>query len=237
MAYKKRASKKRVARKPRRRVSKANGNPEWASGTFTRALINPRPIIPTNPEIFQSNTAYNLYNIALDDFDRAVLLSRAHQSYRINKVTLKFKPLIDTYINGGSGDSLPTLYYMIDTQQALSDNVGVAQLKQMGCTPHRFDDKTIVAKWTPGVLDQVNDTVAGGGSFARRTLAPWLNTTEDPFAPVPLVSTVDHKGITWFLEQNLGSGANYTVDIICDMQFKKPAIETPTGQTPALRAI
>lgn len=229
------SKKRRQTRRPRR--ANSNGNPEWASGSFTRSLLNPNPVVAGHPEVFTPNTTYRLYDIAVDDFDRAVLLARAHQMYRINKVTMRFKPLIDTFAVGGSGDTLPNLYYQIDTQQALSANVGVDQLKQMGCKPHRFDDKTIVCKFTPGVLDQVNDTQQGGGSFAKRTLAPWLNTTEDPFANPITISTVDHKGITWCLEQTLGTSANYTVDIIVDMQFKKPAIEPSESVARALDAI
>lgn len=219
-------------RKQTARRRRANGVPEWASGTFTRPLLNPS----TNQPVFFPNQTYRLYNIAIDQFERAILLARAHQMYRIKKVTIRFKPLLDTFAVGGTGDTIPHLYYMIDTQQALSPNVGVNQLKQMGCTPRRLDDHQIVARFRPGVLDNVNDTVAGGGAFSKRMLSPWLNTTDDPFANPVAISTVDHKGITWCVEENVGTSANYTVDLIIDCQFKKPAIEPTEGAQPALSA-
>lgn len=233
-AYKQRSYRKR--RIARRRYGQS-GLPEWSSGTFTRPLINPSPVIQAHPEVFAPNITYRLYDIAMDQFDRAVLLARAHQQYRIKKVTLRFKPLIDTFsVNPNNTDSVPELYYMIDTQQAISPNVGVLQLKQMGAVPHRFDDKQVTCRFVPGVLDNVNNTVAGGGSFARRTLAPWLNTIDDPFAQPVLMNNTDHKGITWCVEETLGSSANYTVDLIVDMQFKKAAIEPEEGQARALDA-
>lgn len=230
---------KKMAQRKRRvmRRRRANGLPEWSSGSFTRSLQNPSPVIQQHPEVFAPNTTYRLYDIAIQQFDRAVLLARAHQMYRIKKVTLRFKPLLDTFAVGGSGDTVPQLYYQIDTQQALSANVGLNQLKQMGCTPRRFDDRTITAKFTPGVLDNVNDTAVGGGAFSKRMLAPWLNTTDDPFANPVAISTVDHKGITWCVEETLGVSANYTVDLIIDVQFKKPAIEPTEQSVPALNAL
>lgn len=236
---KKKAQKKRAYRKRYyKRRGGQNGLPEWSSGSFTRPLLNPNPIVSQHPEVFAVNQTYRLYDVAIDQFQRAVLLARAHQMYRIKKVTLRFKPLIDTFAVGGAGgDTVPNLFYMIDTNQALSANVGLAQLKQMGATPRRMDDRVITAKWTPGVLDQVNDTVAGGGAFSKRMLAPWLNTTDNPFANPVTVSSVDHKGITWCVEETLGSSASYTVDLIIDVQFKKAAIEPTESAQPALSAI
>lgn len=224
--------KKRSA--PRRRVYKkksSNNLPEWSTGSFTRPLGNPA----NSSLIFNSNVVYRLYDIAISQFPRAALLASAHQQYRIKKVALRFKPLVDSFIAGGA-ETVPTLYYLIDKAQSLNPLTGIPTLKNSGCTPKRLDDKQIMARWSPGVIESVNTTTAGGGAFAKVQTSPWLNTTDDPFATPVVVSTVDHKGITWGVEQIIGQSGNYMVDLTIEVEFRKAAMEPSESMTRGLDA-
>lgn len=223
--------KKRKA--PRRRVyKKRSANlPEWGSGSFTRPLVNPA----NSSAVFNANTVYRLYDIAIAQFPRATLMASAHQQYRITKVALRFKPLVDTFTAGGA-ETVPNLYYLIDKAQSLNPLTGIPTLKNSGCTPKRLDDKMITARWSPGVIESVNTTTAGGGAFAKVQTSPWLNTTDDPFATPVVISTVDHKGITWGVEQVIGQSGNYMVDLTIEVQFRKAAMEPSSSMTRGLDA-
>lgn len=230
---KKRVYRRRPAMRRRVTTKKSNNLPEWSSGSFTRPLVNPA----NSSSIFNVNTMYRLYDIGISQFPRATLLAAAHQQYRITKVSMRFKPLVDTFIGGGA-ETVPNLYYMIDKAQSLSPNVGIPALKSAGCTPKRLDDKLIMTRWSPGVIENVNTTTAGGGAFAKVQTSPWLNTTDDPFASPVAISTVDHKGITWGVEQVVGQSGNYMIDLTIEVQFRKAAFEPPESATsPALNAL
>lgn len=226
--YKKKRSAPRRAYKKKR----SNNLPEWSSGSFTRPLTNPA----NSTAIFNSNQVYRLYDIAIAQFPRAALLASAHQQYRITKVALRFKPLVDSFIAGGA-ETVPSLFYMIDKAQSLSPLVGIPSLKNSGCTPKRLDDKMVMARWSPGVIDNVNTTTAGGGAFAKVQTSPWLNTTDDPFAIPVVVSSVDHKGITWGVEQVVGQSGNYMVDLTIEVQFRKASMEPSESTVRGLDAL
>lgn len=219
-SYKPRRKARRAPLRRRRLAKRSTNLPEWGSGSFTRPLVNPANSSP----VFNANTMYRFYDCSVDTFDRASLMCRAFQQYRIKKIALRFKPLVDSFIAGG-GETVPNLYYMIDKAQALSNLVGIPQLKSSGATPKRLDDKLITARWSPAVIESVNTTTAGAGTFAKTTTSPWLNTTDDPFAVPVTISTVDHKGITWGVEQVIGQSGNYMVDVTIEVEFRKPAIE------------
>lgn len=200
--------------------------PEWASASFTRSLFNPNPVIA--PTIFSPNTTYRFYDCAIDQFPRAIPIASAYQQYRIKRITLKIRPLVDTF-TAGAAETVPQFYYQIDKIRALSQAVGLPQMKTMGCVPRRLDDKNLIVSWAPGVLDAATDNAAGGLTFAKTNISPWLNTTDNPFVLPPVVSTVDHLGIIWHTEQLVGASGNYTVECTIDVQFRKPAFEPTEG--------
>lgn len=223
--------KKRVyRRRPARRVAKKTNLPEWSSGSFTRPLVNPA----NSSAIFNVNTMYSLYDIAIDQFPRAAVIASAHQQYRITKVAMRFKPLVDTFIGGGA-ETVPNLYYMIDKAQSLNPLSGIPTLKNLGCTPKRLDDKMLMARWSPCVIENANSTAAGGGVFAKVMTSPWLNTTADPFATPLTISSVDHKGILWGVEQVVGQSGNYMIDLTVEVQFRKASYEP--SETETVRAL
>lgn len=232
--YKKKAyvGRRRAATRPRRRVAKSTNLPEWSSGSFTRPLQNP----VNSSLVFTVNQVFNLYDIAIDQFPRAAILAQAHQQYRIKKVALRFKPLVDTFTAGG-GETVPNLFYMIDKAQSLNPLTGIQTLKNSGCTPKRLDDKMLIARWSPGVIEGVNTTAAGGGSYAKVITSPWLNTTADPFATPVTISSVDHKGIMFGVEQVIGQSGNYMVDLTIEVEFRKAAMEPASSATRSLAVL
>lgn len=223
----KKAYKKRV---PRRKMG-PSGVPEWASASFTRSLINPAG--GANPAIFNPNVTYRFYDCAIDQFPRAVPIASAYQQYRIKRISLKFRPLVDTFTAGG-GETIPQLYHQIDKIRALSAAVGLPSMKTMGCVPRRLDDKNLVTSWAPGVLDATTDNAAGAVTLAKVNISPWLNTTDNPFVLPVVVSSVDHLGIIWNVEQLVGASGNYTCECTIEVQYRKPAFEPTHGEAMSL---
>lgn len=214
----KRAYKKRA---PRRKMG-VMGVPEWASASFTRSLLN--PVGGPVPTIFNPNVTYRFYDCAIDQFPRAVPIASAYQQYRIKRISLKFRPLVDTFTAGGA-ETVPQLYHQIDKLRALSPAVGLAAMKTMGCLPRRLDDKNLTTSWAPGVLDATTDNAAGGITLAKVNISPWLNTSDNPFVFPVVVSNVDHLGIIFNAEQLVGVSGNYTVECTIEVQYRKPAFE------------
>lgn len=208
----------------RRKMRGSNGVPEWASASFTRSLINP----VDQTTILNPNITYRLYDTTIDQFPRAIPIASAYQQYRIKRITLKFRPLVDTF-TAGAAQTVPQLYYMVDKIRALSQLVGLPSMKTMGAVARRLDDKTLTVSWAPGVLDAATDNGAGAITMAKANISPWLNTTDNPFAVPVAVSSVDHLGLIWNVEQVVGNSGNFTVDCTIDVQFKKPAFEPRDG--------
>lgn len=179
---------------------------------------------------------YVVRNIALDQFARASSVATSYQHYRIKKVTLRFKPQIDTFI-GGSAYIVPNLYYMIDKSGSIPQNSTIAALKSMGAKPHRFDDKIITCSWRPSVLINTADSPVTS-AIAQYRISPWLSTNQNTLSPGAFVpSNVDHLGIFWYLD-NLGAEVRYSVDIMVEFQFKKPLNNTlSSAENPAISVL
>lgn len=229
---------KRLARRPvrRRGFRPAKNVAEWASCSETYSNINPNPGAPplTNA-MFPSNTMYTKRDFALDQYTRASTIARGYQHFRIKKITMKFKPLVDTFTNSGALASVPNLFYMIDKSGSLPNNPTLPMLKQMGAKAHRFDDKSIVVSWRPSVLDLAATTPAAA-SAAQYKVSPWLSTNANQLG-VGLwnPSTVDHQGIFWYSEQDVSvTPAYYSIETTVEFQFKKPLAQLGSGeeQTP-----
>lgn len=234
MPYKKRTGAKRPARKgmivPRRRGFRPARNvPEFASCSVTQ-WIN---------VVTSANTMYNLRNIALSQFPRAVAVANAYQHYRIKKVTLEFKPSLDTFapIAGAGTVQVPYLIYLIDKSGSVPTTVGSNDLGQMGARPIRFDDKTIKVSWRPSVL---TETFGQANAASQYKISPWLSTNANALNPGGFIpSDIDHLGIFFKVDRAgvLPAGVpeyTYEVRITCEFQFKKPlvqATETEPGVT------
>lgn len=219
------APRRKAGGQRRRRVfRKARDVPELASLSVTSTLVPP----PGNPN-FLSNLMYSLMNTELSAFPRAVTVARAYQHYRIKKITLRLKPSVDTFTQGGPSKNY--LYYMIDKAGALPTNPTLELLKSAGAKAHAFDERTKEISWRPSVLA---DTATNAGALASTPnmykISPWLSTNSNVVAPgVWNPSTVDHLGIYWYVDQQFAGGYGYNVEVEVQFQFKKPIWETVSG--------
>lgn len=174
---------------------------------------------------------YEVHNINLADYDRAVQVSQAYQHYRIKKVKLTYKFPYDTYQAAAGGAARPNFYYMIDKSQSIPINVNLEGLKQMGARPRQVDEKPISVQWSPSVLTE--DQALGGALPSQYKISPWLSTNAanlGPFVP----STINHNGLFWYVDQMFGGGVQYQVEIEVQFQFKKPLWTKQLSSTPAI---
>jgi len=217
----------RKGAKARRRFYKKKGRRgvvrSWASEKQTIALADD-PV----------NTIFRIDDINLSQFDRLSHIARAYQYYRITKVEMKFKPLVDSFFANANSGSVPYLYYLIQK----TDNLAVASndfnsMRDSGAKPIRMDDKTRTVSWRPGVAVATMTTEGTSPSnplFAQQKISPWLSTNFNANTPggtlTWLPSAIPHQGLLYGVEQNYisgsGDGVFYTTDITIHVQFKKP---------------
>jgi len=184
-----------------------------------------------------ANQIYNMRDIALGQFARAVQVAKAYQHYRIKKVTMEFKPSYDTFapqnFPAGANLQVPYLFYIIDKSGSVPTNVDTPALRQMGAKPIRFDDKTIKVSWRPSVL---TETFGQANAASQYKISPWLSTNANALNPGLFVpSDIDHLGIFWKVDRNgnLPAGFEeytYDVQITVEFEFKKPLISPSTSQ-------
>lgn len=225
---------RRVARKGMRKAYRKRGFrpaknvPEWASCSVSQWI----------GQVTIANVMYNLRNIALGQFPRAVQVAKAYQHFRIKKVLMEFKPAYDTFtpqnLPAGQNLQVPYLHYMIDKSGSIPTNVDTPALLQMGAKPVRFDDKTIRVSWRPSVLTQ---TFGQANAQSQYKISPWLSTNANALNPGVFVpSDIYHLGIFWKVDRAgiLPVGYEeytYEVRITVEFQFKKPLI-APAATVP-----
>lgn len=177
------------------------------------------------------------FNIAVNP--RAAAVANAYQHYRIKKVTLIFRPQVDTFLGTIAGYTVPNLYYMIDKSGSLPTNITLSALKSMGAKPHRLDDKEVRVEWRPSVLTATSDgPLVGNANASQYRISPWLSTNKNALNPgVFQCSDLDHLGIFWYAETPAGpSTLQFNVEAILDIEFKKPLNSSLTGDVEAIRA-
>lgn len=218
---KRRGGMRRRGFRPARNVS------EYASCSVSQWIQNPTI----------ANQTYNLRGIALSQFARAVQVAKAYQHYRIKKVTMEFKPAYDTFapqnLPAGQNLQVPYFSHIIDKSGSVPTNIGVAEMRQMGAKPIRFDDKTIKVAWRPSVLTQ---TYGQANTQSQYKISPWLSTNANALNPgVFQPSDIDHLGLFWRVDRNGALPAGYEeytydVQITVEFEFKKPLIEASTSE-------
>lgn len=178
--------------------------------------------------------------LQLAQFKRATLISANYQQFRITGVKYRFTPRFDTF--PGTTDitnqiSVPYLYYMIDRTNVIKPNATLQMLQSMGAKPNRFDDKTVMVKYRPGVLASVDSKTTGLALANKPYISPWLSTMDDPDNTAAAPSLVNHFGLWYMLDAKglPGDGQyEYDVDIEVNFQFRKPltVIESPATVPP-----
>lgn len=224
-------------RAPRRGFRKARDVPEWASCSETVVINNPAPLpLPLPPQAFAPNVMYQKQDYTLDQYTRASVVASAYQHYRIKKITMKFKPVLDTFASNTLTGTVPEFYYMINKSGSIPTNVSIDGLRSMGAKPLRFDDKTITVSWRPSVLDSAATAPGNLSSTAQYKISPWLSTSNDPLGNVWNPSSVDHLGIFFMVRQDVPQ-ANffYTVETTIEFQFKKPLAQQTSNGVAALK--
>lgn len=197
--------------------------------------------------MIDSSNLFSMENFSLSSCPRAKAVAAAYQYYRIKKVTLKFKPIYDTFQLGASSTvTVPYLYWMIDRHSIFNGNATLATLKSAGAKPHRLDDKTITVNFAPSVANasvtsygQGTTPVAyGPGSYK---ISPWLSTNANSFQQQGVGPTgqwapdsTDHAGIVFGVEQYSAPtpGSVCQVEVIIEYEFKKRFFDTgPSDST------
>ncbi len=214
----------KVMRRGARRTNlRRKGNvAEWASAKQTLQLKDD----PMN-QILQLN------QIRLAQFDRLTNIAQNYQFFRFTKVEMKFKPYSDTYIPqvgnpNPTAASIPYLFYLIDKGNVL-EVANFDNLRDAGCKPIRFDDKTVNVNWKPCVLQYAQDYNLSGQNPlpVMKKQSPWLATSQNAGnrGGAWVASAVDHTGILYGVEQDITIPDNtfyYGVEITVHAQFKKP---------------
>jgi len=218
---------RRTALRGRVRRARSSRVGEYASAKQTLELPNDNV-----------NTLYQLTNVNLSSFDRLSQIAGCYQFYRINLIEMKFKPLQDTFINGGT--TVPYFLSLIDKDEVLiplGGPAGFNQIRDAGAMPIRFDARTLTVRWKP----RVPQVIAGDNTAfpainwgMASKVSPWLATNhtaaQDPTAFSP--SRVPHKGLYYGVQQDVGTGGTYGVEITVHVQYRKPLTFTaPSSQT------
>lgn len=215
-----------IARGPR----KSFNQPEWASCTEV-----------ISQQLLTTNIMYGPNINQLAQFRRAVQIGGGYQEYRITGVKFKFTPRFDTFpatTDLAQAISVPYMYHMVDRAGVIKPGASLAQLKSMGATPKRFDDKTLTVAYKPSVLNSVESTLAGAVNYTRPMISPWLATMNDPTSPLYNPSTVQHRGL-WFILDAKGLPGDatyeYDVDIEVNFQFRKPLFPSSASEQATLQ--
>lgn len=201
----------------KRRARRSNSNvAEHASCSVKRTIQG----AGAPPGTFLSSTMYEVHNIQLADYARALTVAAAYQFYRIKHVRITYKFPYDTFQQAVGGSSRPNFYYMLDKAQAIPVGINLEGLKQMGARPRQVDEKPISISWAPTVLT-VDETLAGPLPAQYKT-SPWLSSD---------VQNVAHNGVYWFVDQQfpVGGGTQYTAEIEVQFEFKKPLWKAESG--------
>lgn len=201
-----RAPRKKVARRARRIPRAVRTNvPDQASLSVKTSLQ------PAGGGNYAGNVMYNMINVTLAQFARAVQVAGAYQFYRIAKVKLTYLFPYDTFAAAPGNSSRPNFYYMLDKSGSLPIVTTIDMLKQMGARPRQVDEKPTSIQWKPAVLTE--EETLGGAVAAQYKLSPWLSVN----AP-----NIQHRGVYWFLEQLFAGGTQYEVEMEVQFEFKKP---------------
>jgi len=154
---------------------------------------------------------------------RSAAVAVNYQYYRCTQIEMRFKPLSDTFQAGGSAN-LPYLFFQYDKSGALEGTLDAAGFEAIGTKAIRLDDKTLVRKWKPSVLQDTDSALVN--SFK---VSPWLPVLK-PGTVTAQLNAPPHYGCTFYIsKQNPADATNYDIDIVMTFQFRKPMVVPRTG--------
>lgn len=167
-----------------------------------------------------AGTSYN-FTTALTDLVRAQVIAREYQHYRITGVEMRFKPQYDTF-QAQLANTVPSLYWCLDKAGVLG-SPSAPQFEQLGTRQVRLDDRIIVRKYKPGIVQA--DAVTSLASGLKTS--PWI----------PIIDTATgglnaprHHGCAFLItKMSPGDVLGYDVDVVVHIQFKRPYVATNPG--------
>lgn len=200
-------------RAPRRNIRAKRTVAEQASLSVTRGF-----------SLLNTNQTYRFSDVQLSHYARAVNVAKGYQLYRIKNIKLICSPLADTF-QAGSGVTVPYMYFQIDRTRELDNIRTAAEFKQLGCKPHRLDDKIVMFQYRPSVLNPTLDNAAAAiGAFNQYKISPWLRCRDgEGLISVWNPDTTDHQGVVFFVENSGGDGVQYKVEVVVEFEFRKPS--------------
>lgn len=177
--------------------------------------------------LLNTNQTYAVYNTQLSQFARAVNVAKGYQVYRIKNIKLLLSPLADTFA-ATSGTTVPYAYFQVDRTRDLQNIRTSIEFKQLGCKPHRLDDKIIPFQWKPSVLNTtLDDAGTAAGVFNQYKVSPWIRCRDETGAPGTWnPDTTDHLGVVFFVENSGGALVNYKCEMVVEFEFAKPSYPT-----------
>jgi len=187
-----------------------------------------------------SNNPYSDLEQNLGDYARAKAIAENYQFFRIKYIKYTFIARYNVYqgnTNEATAFPMPQLYFQIDKSGALPTNTGIAQLKEMGCKPHKFTRNLVVA-WKPGVSIATGNAVNALTLNTGVRISPWLMTNKAPEQAGWAVNDTDHKGLYWWMETAglPGDGTyEYDAEVEVVFEFKKPLGQVDANQPQAIK--
>jgi len=209
--------KRPAARRPRRaRKGAPVALPKRTTGNFASAT-----------ETFSVAVTAGIVNdftLDMTDLVRTQALMSVYQYYRITSVEMRFKPQVDTFPTG-QANTLPYLYFQYDKSGSLT-GLNAQGFEELGTKAIRFDDKTLVRKWKPSVVTS-GPTAGAAVATTQFKVSPWLPTQISGV----LNNKVTHYGSIFYISKAAPSdGTIYDVDVIVNVQYRKPQITASTGE-------
>lgn len=234
-AYKRKAYRKKNVVKKRRVYRKRLIAPtETACVKQTLELNDLEPNTPYEPEL------------TLPLAKRALDIADNYQEYRISKVEYIYKPLFDTFqsqYQPGSNvnPSVPYLYAKQLSYPAPT-TFGLNFLQTLGVKPRRLDDKNVIVKYRPHILQGGLSALSQGTTtqnYTRAIKSPWLNTHVVDSAGNTLMDSTIHYGHVFWINQEVTNPDTTkpvcAFDVNVYFEFRKPwdlAAQTPPAGTP-----
>lgn len=167
-----------------------------------------------------AGVSYN-FTTSLSDLQRASVIAKEYQHYRITGVEFRVKPWFDTYPAAGASQ-LPYMYWQLDKAGVLG-SPSATQFEQLGTKQVRLDDKTLIRKFKPGVVNADANTILASG---MRT-SPWLPIVDFQTGGL---NVVKHHGCAFLItKMSPADATNYDIDVVVHIQFKRPYVNTNAG--------
>lgn len=185
---------------------------EYASASVTASLIG-----------LTSNTMYFQPNMSLDQYNRSVGIARQYQRFRIKSVTLRIKPNMDSITTVAAGAPQKAyVYFLIDKNGSIPNNVTLEGLKQAGAKPYALDERPFNRTFKPTVHTLTQEPAGVTSQFSQYKTSPWLTTNDNPnnvgaWNP----NTTSHYGYKLFIEQ-VGAITTFNAELELQFEFIKP---------------